>query len=59
MTRFQKLLIDYRAERELTQEDMARILGITQGCYSMWENGKKLPRPLALEAVVARLEARG
>ncbi len=59
MTTFQILIIEYRGRKNLTQDQMAALLGISQATYSMWEAGVTKPRPLTAEAVIARLEARG
>ena len=32
---------DLREDRDLKQEDMARLLSCTQACYSNYENGKR------------------
>lgn len=34
---------NYRSEHGMTQEEMARSLGITQPMYNYYENGKKKP----------------
>ena len=32
---------DLREDRDLMQEDLARMLNCTQACYSNYENGKR------------------
>ena len=36
-------LLNLRDERELTQNDIAKILNTTQSNYNKWETGKNLP----------------
>ena len=33
-----------REKRSLTQTDVAKYLGVTQGAVSQWENGMAMPR---------------
>lgn len=37
-----KRLIDLREYNDLYQKDIAKVLGITQQTYSLWENGTKI-----------------
>ena len=41
-------LKNIRKNRQLTQSKVANILGITQSCYSQYENGKSLLTTLSL-----------
>ena len=34
---------ELRAEKDLTQGELAQVLGITQDSISLWEKGKRLP----------------
>lgn len=38
-----------RAEHNLTQEDLAEILGTNQKVISTWESGKSVPRPAMMQ----------
>ncbi len=40
---FAKLLKMLRLEKELSQAQIAEVLGITQDSISLWENGKRFP----------------
>lgn len=40
-----------RAERNLTQIDLAQALGVTQKVISSWETGKSNPRPAMMQKV--------
>ena len=40
-----------RAEHDLTQEDLAKILGTTQKVISAWETGRVNPRPVMMQKV--------
>ena len=40
-----------RAEHDLTQEDLAEILGTTQKVISAWETGRVNPRPVMMQKV--------
>lgn len=44
----------YRKEKNMTQEEMARRLGVTAPAVNKWENGNSLP-DIALLAPIARL----
>lgn len=41
-----------RQARDLTQEQLARELGVTFGTVNGWENGKHQPSPLAARAIL-------
>lgn len=43
VTQQQSLLKQYRKENQLVQEQMAEIIGVTQGTYSRIENGIDIP----------------
>ena len=34
---------ELRKERELTQGNLAQVLGVTQDSISLWEKGKRIP----------------
>ena len=38
-----------REDRDLKQEDIAKLLSCTQACYSNYENGKREIPPVVLE----------
>lgn len=40
-----------RAERDLTQTDLAKALGVTQKVISSWETGRSDPRPAMMQKV--------
>ena len=44
-------LKEIRTKLELTQENMARKLGVTFNTYSRWERGLSKPSPLAREKI--------
>ena len=48
-------LRDLRKNAEITQAEMAKNLGITQGSVSMWETGKSNPRMSDLPKIAAAL----
>lgn len=43
MTEFKNIFIKLRNERQLTQELVAKSLGVSKSTISMWETGKRLP----------------
>lgn len=65
-TRFPSLLKALRQARELTQEQLAREIGVSFSTVNVWENGHRRPQPflakrileLAREAGVAPEEFR-
>ncbi len=40
----------------LTQEDVAALLRVTHQCVSLWEKGKRRPRPATLARIAAVLD---
>ena len=40
-----------RAERGLTQEDLAKMLGTTQVVVSSWETGRATPKPSMMQKI--------
>ena len=40
-----------RAEHDLTQEDLAEILGTNQKAISTWESGKSVPSPAMMQKI--------
>ena len=44
MNQAQKIFIDYRKKLKLTQDELARVLGTTQGTISKIERGDLIPR---------------
>jgi transcriptional regulator with XRE-family HTH domain len=51
MTDFSKIFIELRKSRDLTQEDMAKILGVGSSTIGMWETGKRTPTRAKYEAI--------
>lgn len=37
-----------REQRDLLQEDLANIIGVTKGCIHSWEIGRTVPDPITL-----------
>ncbi len=56
MNSISRNLKNIRKERNLTQGQMAALLGVTQRTVSNWENGKSMPPPDALQNVADRLD---
>jgi len=44
MNQAQKIFINYRNKLKLTQDEMAKVLGTTQGTISKIERGDLIPR---------------
>jgi putative transcriptional regulator len=44
---FQDLVKDVRRQLGLSQEDLARVLGVSFATVNRWENGKTVPSKLA------------
>jgi putative transcriptional regulator len=40
-----------RRQLSLSQEDLARLLGVTYPTINRWENGRAKPSPLALKQI--------
>lgn len=49
MKGYSQLLYELRTDRDLKQEDVAAVLGITKQAYGHYENGK---RQLPLESLI-------
>ena len=47
MKDYRKLLEKYRQKHGLSQESLARVLGVTYGSISRWLRGKCLPSVMA------------
>lgn len=43
MAQFSELLVELRQDRKMTQEDLAKVLFVTSGTISNYENGVHLP----------------
>ena len=43
MAQFSELLVELRQDRKMTQEDLAKVLFVTNGTISNYENGVHLP----------------
>ena len=56
------ILKEVRRQLSLSQEDLARELGVTYATVNRWENGQAKPSKLAraqLDAFCGKMEARG
>ncbi len=51
MKEFCERLKFLRAERGLTQKDVAKAIGVAQSAVTFWENGKRVPNALAIIAL--------
>lgn len=38
-------LKEIRTRKQMTQGEVAKACGITQGCYNHWEQGNRNPKP--------------
>lgn len=56
---FGELLRSRRADRGLTQSDLARALGVQQQAVNRWENDKDVPRRETVRAIARALEITG
>ena len=56
---FPLLIKQIRDATGLTQEQLARELGVTFGTVNGWENGKHRPSPLAAQQIVRSAAASG
>lgn len=53
-------LIRWRTKRELLQEDLGNLLGVTKACISRWESGKrKIPPFLSLALSALKVKKGG
>ena len=50
-----KLIASLRKEKELTQEQLAEVLGVNSRSVSRWENGNCMPDLSLLEMISAEL----
>lgn len=50
---FSENIKNLRKEHHLTQEQLGKIAGVSDGAVSTWENGKALPRIGAIERMAA------
>ena len=51
MTTFSKIFIELRKSKNLTQEDMAKALGVGSSTIGMWETGKRTPTRAKYEEI--------
>lgn len=49
-------LIEYRHDHELSQRDLAELLGVKQPQVARWESGESLPRPESLSLLAGKLQ---
>ena len=48
---FKKVFQQLRKERDLTQEEISKILGVSKSSIAMWETGQRLPSPELYEQI--------
>ncbi len=46
-----KRLVELRKMRKMTQEDLAKALGVSRGAVSMWEIDQRTPDPSTLQRI--------
>lgn len=51
MTSVGKRIAQLRKERNLTQEELAKVLGVSRGAVSMWEIDQRTPDPPILQQI--------
>lgn len=51
-----KFILECRKQKNLTQEQLSEILGVSSKSISRWENGKSLPDYTILESLCNALE---
>ena len=44
-----------REKKDITQQELATVLGVGQSTVAMWETGKSLPRVETLKAIAKAL----
>lgn len=55
MDNFQQYLHSMRTMHRMSQEEMARYLGLSTSCIQKWEQGRRTPKRLTQQAVEQRL----
>ena len=48
MDKFIERLKELRAEKKLTQSQLAKETGLSQSAIALWENGQRIPNALAI-----------
>ncbi len=48
MDKFIERLKELRAEKKLTQSQLAKETGLSQSAIALWENGRRIPNALAI-----------
>ena len=56
MTEFANKIRECRNRKHLTQEHLARNIGVSLNTVQRWESGKTIPSPLAMEKLQNLLE---
>jgi len=51
-TPLHQMIVDYRAELQYTQQDLADLLGVQRVTISQWETGTRLPTKAQLNQLV-------
>lgn len=51
MATFTERLKELRKKNKLTQEELAKALGVSRGAYASWENGRRKPDFLQLSNI--------
>lgn len=47
-----KKLSEFRKDRGLSQDDLAKLLGVTKAAVSRWESGHRIPRRGSLPRLI-------
>jgi DNA-binding transcriptional regulator YiaG len=55
-TNLSKTLKAWRARKKLTLEAAARALAVSRRSYEKWEYGQRIPRGMALTALLERIK---
>ena len=48
---FKKVFLQLRKEREFTQDEISKALGVSKSSVAMWETGQRLPSPELYEQI--------
>lgn len=54
----QRLVKGLRTQMQLTQEDLARELGVSFATVNSWENGKHMPHPFLARQLIQMKDGR-
>lgn len=53
---FKDIIVDFRKQHNLSQQDMANILNIDRGQLSKWESGKVIPYDVSIQKAMKAME---